>query len=430
GVQGMEPAAGRERRRGDAERRQLRQHPPPRRHPLAPRPLHRAVQRPVRRPLADDERRVQALRPGGLPGSLSHRRHHPHRVRHGRDPVRRVQRLPGMSRRLSVRRHRHQPGVGHGAEVHPLLSPSQGGPRARVLQGLSDRLDPIRADYGAAAAGAETSGATPRSGHQSRSVRRRPEGAARRAQLVLPAGGQARGVRPARKAATADPQPEQERRLLRGERGGAGSARPGGPAQAPDGRHGRSGRRRGRGRGRGGPKLMSDTFFSGAPHWTWFIIPYFYVGGLAGGAYFLAAILEWFGKPQDRPVVRAGYDVAAVGAILSGLLLTVDLGQPLRFWHMLFQSEQFPAVMFKAWSPISFGAWAILLFGLFSVLSALGARAEEGRLRNAALRAVGGVVRGGLAKFVSGVGGILGFFVAGYTGVLLSVTNRPIWADS
>src|SRR5213076_2296936 len=126
-----------------------------------------------------------------------------------------------------------------------------------------------------------------------------------------------------------------------------------------------------------------------------------------------AAILEWFGKPEDRPVVRAGYDVAAVGAILSGLLLTVDLGQPLRFWHMLFQSEHFPAVIFKAWSPISFGA-----------------RAEEGRLRNAALRAVGGVVRGGLAKLVSGVGGILGFFVAGYTGVLLSVTNRPIWADS
>ena len=175
---------------------------------------------------------------------------------------------------------------------------------------------------------------------------------------------------------------------------------------------------------------MSDTFFTGAPHWTWFIIPYFFVGGLAGGAYFLAALLDWFGKPDDRPVVRAGYDVAAVGAILSGLLLTIDLGQPLRFWHMLFQSENFPAIMFKSWSPISFGAWAILLFGLLSVLSALGARAEEGRLRNAALRAVGGAVRGGVAKLVAGIGGLLGVFVAGYTGVLISVTNRPIWADS
>src|SRR5213083_1552085 len=175
---------------------------------------------------------------------------------------------------------------------------------------------------------------------------------------------------------------------------------------------------------------MSDTFFSAAPHWTWFIIPYFYVGGLAGGAYFLAALLEWFGQPDDRPVIRTGYRVAAWGAIISGLLLTIDLGRPLRFWHMLFQSANFPAIMFKGWSPISFGAWAILLFGLFSVLSALGAMAEEGRLQNPALRAVGGVIRGGIAKLVAGIGGLLGFFVAGYTGILLSVTNRPIWADS
>ena len=175
---------------------------------------------------------------------------------------------------------------------------------------------------------------------------------------------------------------------------------------------------------------MSDTYFSGAPHWTWLIIPYFFVGGLAGGAYFLAALLDWFGRPEDRPVVRTGYDVAAVGAILSGLLLTIDLGRPLRFWHMLFQSENLPSIMFKGWSPISFGAWAILLFGLFAVLSALGARAEEGRLQMPALRAVGGMVRGGVAKLVAGIGGLIGLFIAGYTGILLSVTNRPIWADS
>jgi len=174
---------------------------------------------------------------------------------------------------------------------------------------------------------------------------------------------------------------------------------------------------------------MSDTFFSGAPHWTWLIILYFFVGGIAGGASLLAAVVDWFGGPEDRPVVRTGYNVAAVGALVSGALLTVDLGRPLRFWHMLFQSANFPAIMFKGWSPISFGAWGILLFGLFAVLSALGGMAEEGRLHNPALRAVGGVVRGGLAKLVGGVTGLLGVFIAGYTGVLLSVTNRPIWAD-
>src|SRR5437879_5705867 len=157
---------------------------------------------------------------------------------------------------------------------------------------------------------------------------------------------------------------------------------------------------------------MSDTFFTASPHWTWFIIPYFFVGGLAGGAYFLAATLEWFGRPEDRPVIRTAYSLAFWGAIISGALLTFDLGKPFRFWHMLFQSDNLPHLMFKGFSPISFGAWAILLFGACALVS--------WRTKTP----------GTVTKLVAAVGGLLGFFVAGYTGVLLTVTNRPIWADS
>lgn len=165
---------------------------------------------------------------------------------------------------------------------------------------------------------------------------------------------------------------------------------------------------------------MSDTFFTASPHWTWWIIPYFFVGGVAGGAYFLAALLQWFGRPEDRPVIRTAYSLAFWGAIISGALLTFDLGKPLRFWHMLFQSENFPNLMFKGWSPISFGSWGILLFGACAAVSWYGSRAVEGPPRGGAL----------LAKLVAAVGGLFGLFVAGYTGVLLTVTNRPVWADS
>src|SRR5256886_13609203 len=74
----------------------------------------------------------------------------------------------------------------------------------------------------------------------------------------------------------------------------------------------------------------------------------------------------------------------------------------------------------------------MLVYGFFSFLSALGGMAEEGRLQNPLLRAVGGAVRGGsgLAKVVGGVAGVFGIFIAGYTGVLLSVANRPLRADS
>jgi formate-dependent nitrite reductase membrane component NrfD len=165
---------------------------------------------------------------------------------------------------------------------------------------------------------------------------------------------------------------------------------------------------------------MSDTFFTASPHWRWLIILYFFVGGIAGGSYFVAALLEWFGRRDDRPVIRTGYALGFWGAIISGALLTLDLGRPLRFWHMLFQSENFPNVMFKSWSPISFGAWAILSFGACAAVSMISVRSEDRQVRAPTL----------FAKLIAGLGGIFGFFVAGYTGVLLSVTNRPIWADS
>jgi formate-dependent nitrite reductase membrane component NrfD len=52
---------------------------------------------------------------------------------------------------------------------------------------------------------------------------------------------------------------------------------------------------------------------------------------------------------------------------------------------------------------------------------------EEGRLHAPAFRVLHS---SGLARLSGGIGGVLGVFVAGYTGVLLSVTNRPMWSDS
>jgi formate-dependent nitrite reductase membrane component NrfD len=74
------------------------------------------------------------------------------------------------------------------------------------------------------------------------------------------------------------------------------------------------------------------------------------------------------------------------------------------------------------------GSWALLIFGIFSLLSFLGALAEDGRLQKPAVRSLR--PPGALGSIIALVGGLFGFFVAGYTGVLLSVTNRPIWSDT
>ncbi len=170
----------------------------------------------------------------------------------------------------------------------------------------------------------------------------------------------------------------------------------------------------------------SSTFFTAPPEWQWLVTIYFFVGGLAGGCFFIATLLDVFGTPVERRLARLGYLVAFPAVVLSGLLLVVDLRRPERFWHMFLQSETF-RLMFKYWSPMSIGSWALLAFGAVSLLGFLAALADGGR----APAWLGGLRPPRvLGVLVAVVGGLLGFFVAGYTGVLLAVTNRPIWSDT
>ncbi len=166
---------------------------------------------------------------------------------------------------------------------------------------------------------------------------------------------------------------------------------------------------------------MPDTLFTQPPNWEWLIILYFFLGGIAAGAYAIAVMVDFVGTAEDRAVARVGYLIAFPLIIVSGLLLTLDLGQPLRFWHMLIASQT-GDIMFKWWSPMSVGSWALLIFGAFSFVSFLGA---IGVRQLESLPA-----RGPLGTLFGIVGAIFGLFIAGYTGVLLSTTNQPVWADS
>ena len=181
--------------------------------------------------------------------------------------------------------------------------------------------------------------------------------------------------------------------------------------------------------------VPSSTWFTTAPHWQWYIVLYFFIGGLAGGCYFLAAVIDLFGRRADRPLARLGYYVAFPAVLVSGLLLTIDLSRPLRFWHMLIERNT-GEPMFKYWSPMSIGSWALLIFGAFTFVSFLAALADDDRVRSPFLRRWQWPAARGLrapslpGRIVAVLGGIAGFYVAGYTGILLAVTNRPIWSDT
>ena len=171
------------------------------------------------------------------------------------------------------------------------------------------------------------------------------------------------------------------------------------------------------------PFLLDDAqHFVRAPDWTWYILGYFFFAGLSGGSYILASFLRLFGKSVDEPAARLGYYIAFPALLPCPVLLTLDLGKPLRFYHMLFT--------FKWWSPMSVGAWALVVFGAMVTASFVEVLVRDGKLRMGLLRGAVRLLDGFLGKPWAFVGALFGLFIAGYTGVLLSVSNQPVWSDT
>ena len=169
------------------------------------------------------------------------------------------------------------------------------------------------------------------------------------------------------------------------------------------------------------------------PRWGWYVVLYFFVGGITAGVYVIACALDAVGDPRDRDAVHLGYTLGFPGVLICGLLLIVDLGQPLRFWHMLFKSEHFPALAFKPWSPISLGSWILSAFGAFSFVSFLLTLVETGRLRwrpLVALHAWWKRLPNAIRGIWLALGALAGFGLAGYTGVLMIATTRPVWHNA
>jgi polysulfide reductase chain C len=171
--------------------------------------------------------------------------------------------------------------------------------------------------------------------------------------------------------------------------------------------------------------------YSQPPEWRWYILGYFVLAGLAGGCSMLGTLLRLFGRPSDEQAARLCFLLALPLGVVCPLLLTIDLGHPLRFWHMMVDTGAAQSGLnFKYWDPMSLGVWALLVGGVFAGLTFLEVVALDGRYPYPGSRAVARVLGGPVGRVVNVVGSLFALFIAGYTGVLLSVSNQPVWSDS
>ena len=149
-----------------------------------------------------------------------------------------------------------------------------------------------------------------------------------------------------------------------------------------------------------------------SPHWPLLIDVYFFLGGLAGGAFVIATVANLLDATRYRGVVRVGYYLALAALLPCPLILIVDLGVPARFMNMV--------LSFNPRSPMSMGAWALLGFSACAALAALFTFLEDtGKARNLS----------GPKLIVGVIGGFFGFFLAAYPGVLIGATARPLWIE-
>ncbi len=143
--------------------------------------------------------------------------------------------------------------------------------------------------------------------------------------------------------------------------------------------------------------------FIHAPVWSWEVPLYFWVGGMASGAAFVALACDVAGDHRSGAIARK----VALGAVATApALLIGDLGRPARFLNMM--------RIFKPRSPMNMGAWCLVAF---SGSGALAVGCDLAR-RPKAARALGALTS------------LLGSYLGSYTGVLLACTAVPVWARS
>lgn len=147
--------------------------------------------------------------------------------------------------------------------------------------------------------------------------------------------------------------------------------------------------------------------------WSWAIYIYLWMAGMAGGAYFAAYLVERFSGTSNGRLSKLATCTGIPLAVVGVLLLVIELGQPLRFWHLFTQ--------FDFGSPMSIGTWILLLWVMIAVIMVIlwWAKSRLG------IEGMGSLL--GLLGFVES---ILSVFLIAYTGVLLAVSSQPLWATT
>ena len=152
----------------------------------------------------------------------------------------------------------------------------------------------------------------------------------------------------------------------------------------------------------------------------WFDI---WLAGMAGGAYLVAFLADRYSGGNHKNLFRLAVYTGVPLAIIGVLLLVIDLGTPIWFWH-LFTSFLPVAVM-------SMGTWILVAFLIVAFVMMIMWVIEGDATRSASAYSgnMSGMARR-ISGFLSWINVIFAVLLISYPGVLLASTSQPIWSNT
>jgi hypothetical protein len=161
----------------------------------------------------------------------------------------------------------------------------------------------------------------------------------------------------------------------------------------------------------------ADGPITKAPDWHSLVVLDILCNNLATGLFLVAALAEFAAPTVFAPVVRWAYPVSFALLLIDFACLVLDLGDPLRFHHML--------RVFKPGSPMSLGTWCLTAFSLaLAVLVAVEAFVTIGWMPGDS------AIAWWLRKMAILAALPFAFGSAAYKGVLFSTSAQPGWKDA
>jgi hypothetical protein len=147
------------------------------------------------------------------------------------------------------------------------------------------------------------------------------------------------------------------------------------------------------------------------PDWHGLVAWDLLFNNLTTGLFLTAALGDLLAPEVFRQVAKVAYPIALILLLIDLACLVLDLGDPLRFHHML--------RVFKPSSPMSLGTWCLTIYSLpLAAAAVLGLLPAGGD----------GIEWGRKSAVALGLLPALGS--AAYKGVLLSTNSQPGWRDA